>query len=250
MGFIDAHCHLDLCTDVTGAITRARAAGITKIVTNGVNPLSNRKALQFATCHKEVETGLGLYPIDALSLNDQTIDEELGFIRANRKLIIAIGEIGLDFKEDSNNHERQQYIFRKMIALAQELQKPIIVHSRHAEQTCIELLEAAGMKRVIMHCFSGKWSLVQRIIQNGWFLTIPTHVTRSEQMQRIAREIPLTHLFCETDAPFLHPQKLEQNEPALVVESYKTVAIIKGLPIEDIRVMIEKNYVRLFGTAD
>ena len=249
MRFIDVHCHLDMCVDIAGAITRARAAGVATIITQGVNPASNRAALELAARHGEVKAALGLYPIDALSLDDTAIDEEMHFIRTQRKSVTAIGEVGLDFKDDTEKNEQQKYVFRKIISLAHELQKPLIVHSRYAENECIALLEEASAKRVIMHCFSGKWSLVQRIIANGWFLTVPTHVTRSEQIQRIAREIPLKYLLCETDAPFLHPQKLDNNEPALVVESYKMIALLKGLPLEDVATMIEKNYARLFSSA-
>lgn len=247
MNYIDIHCHLDMCYDIPSCVARARQADVKAIVTQGVNPKSNRAALELSRKYKEVKAALGLYPLDAVKLSDAEIDKEIQFIRENRKEFIAIGEVGLDFKEDSTEHERQKYIFNKIVSVAIELDKPIIVHSRKAENICIELLKKAKAKKVIMHCFSGKFKLVERIRDNGWFLSIPTNVKYSEQFQNIAKAIPLTNLFCETDSPFLHPDKEKNNEPANVIESYKTIAVLKGISLEDVTLMIAQNYVRLFS---
>ena len=153
----------------------------------------------------------------------------------------------MDFKEDEKEHERQKKIFKKCISLSIDLDKPIIIHSRKAELECIELLESLKAKKVIMHCFCGKWKLVERIQNNGWFLTVPTSVVKSEQFQRVAREVPLDQLFCETDAPFLHPEKKWPNEPALVVESYMKIAELKKISLEEVTQAIESNYAKLFS---
>ncbi len=248
--YIDIHCHLDMCeheSELGGIIGRARTTGVGVILAQGVNPASNRRVVELATQSKEVRCALGLYPIDALALSDEAIEQELDFIREKRNVFTAIGEVGLDFKEDETQHERQIYIFKKAVALAKELGKPLIVHSRKAEEACIEILEQLKAERVVMHCFSGKWKLVEKIIANGWFLTIPTSVISSEHFQRIAREVPLTHLFCETDAPYLHPDKQWPNEPALVVRAYEKLAEIKGIEVEDVAKVIERNYEKVFG---
>lgn len=245
--FIDIHCHLEMLSNIQEAIQRANKAGVTTIVTQGVNPETNRKALELSSSYLEVKAALGLYPIDALKLSDKEIDAEIAFIRKNAKKIIAIGEVGMDFKEDEKEYERQKEIFKKFILLSFELDKPIIVHSRKAELECIELLELLQAKNVIMHCFCGKWKLVERIQKNGWFLTVPTSVVNSQQFQAIAQEVPLAHLFCETDTPYLHPEKKWPNEPALVIESYKKIAELKKIPLEEIKKEIIKNFERLFS---
>ena len=247
--FIDVHCHIDFCEKegvLSAFIERARKAQVRTIITNGVNPESNRSALALARSTKEIQVALGLYPIDALTLTDAQIEQELDFIREKRNEIVAIGEVGMDFKEDEKDHERQRDIFRKIVLLAQELQKPLIVHSRKAEEACIDILERMKAEKVIMHCFSGKWKLVERVVAHPWFLTIPTSVIASEHFQRIALEIPLTRLFCETDAPYLHPDKHWPNEPALVVRAYEKLAAIKGVPLEDVQVVLQRNYEKLF----
>ena len=248
--FVDVHCHLDLCekeSELSGFIERARSSGVRAMITQGVNPESNRRVLALAKQTKEILAAMGLYPIDALTLTDQIIDKELDFIREKRNDVIALGEIGLDFKEDEKEHERQRDIFRKIVMLGKELKKPLIIHSRKAETECIEILEEMKAENVIMHCFSGKWKLVERIVANGWFVTVPTSVINSDHFQRIASEIPLKNLFCETDAPYLHPDKQWPNEPSLVVRAYQKIAEIKGIPLEDVQNVLMRNYERVFG---
>ena len=133
-----------------------------------------------------------------------------------------------------------------MINLAEELRKPIVVHSRKAEQKCIEILEGSNLKKVVMHCFSGKKPLVKRIAGNGWFLTVPTIVVRSFQFQDIARNVPLMQLFCETDSPYLSPYKEQMNEPSFVVESYKKIAEIKNMDINEVMNNIYMNWQKVF----
>ena len=133
-----------------------------------------------------------------------------------------------------------------MIKLAEELKKPIVVHSRKAELKCIEMLESSKNKKIIMHCFSGKKSLIKRIEDNGWFLTIPTIVVRGFQFQDIAKNVPITQLFCETDSPYLSPYKEQMNEPAFVIESYNKIAELKNMDVNEVINNIYMNWQRLF----
>ena len=244
--FIDVHCHLDMCENKEMCIKNSQDVRVKIIITQGVNKETNRKSLELAKRYKEVKSALGIYPIDALSLSDKEIDSEIDFIRENNKNIIAIGEVGLDFKEDLTNHAKQKENFNKFIKLALELDKPIIVHSRKAEKECIEILENEGIKKVIMHCFCGKFSLVERISANGWFLSIPALIKNSQQFQNIANKIDIGRLLCETDSPYLNPDKSESNEPANVIEIYKKIAEIKKIKIEKVRDILYNNYISLF----
>lgn len=248
MVFIDVHCHLELCkSEVERLVGRAKNAGVGIIVNNSVNKNSNRKTLELASKFSEVKAALGYYPVEVINLGEKEFEEEIDFIRKNKDKFIALGEVGLDLKE---NHEleKQKARFQKFIELSIELDIPLIVHSRKAEQEAIEFLEENKAKKVIMHCFSGNFSLVERIIKNGWFMTIPTNVTFSEHFQKIAKDAPIERLFCETDSPYLHPVKGQyDNEPANVVEGYKKVAEIKGITLEECEKKIEENYKRVFG---
>ena len=152
--------------------------------------------------------------------------------------------MGLDFVHGENRQQIED--FEKMIKLAEELKKPIVIHSRKAEQKCVEMLESSTNKKIVMHCFSGKKFLVKRITDNGWFLTAPTIVVRSQQFQDIAKNVPITQLFCETDSPYLSPYKERLNEPAFVIESYSKIAEIKNMDVNEVMNNIYMNWQKVF----
>lgn len=244
--FIDIHCHLDMLKNPEEAIEEAKKANVGIILSNSVKYESNRKILSLSEKFKEVKAALGIYPIDALKMSDSGIDKEIEFIKENKNKIIAIGEVGLDLKE-SNNLKKQEENFMKFINLAKELEKPIIVHSRNAESQCIQLLEKMKIEKVIMHCFCGSLAQVKRIIENSWFLSIPSSVFHKEWFQQVVKETPIENLLCETDSPFLHPLREKNNSPQNVIYSYKKIAEIKNLSLKDIEKKIEKNYNSLFA---
>jgi len=246
MTFIDVHCHLDICKNIPEIIKNVKKSDVKIIITNGVNIETNRKTLELSEKYPLVKAALGIYPIEALKLSDKEIDKEISFIKENKDKIIAIGEIGLDYKEDQSEHDRQKQIFKKFISLSLELDKPIIIHSRKAEEETIEILEIMHAKKVIMHCFSGNFLLVEKIAKNLWYLSIPASIKNSEHFQKMVNEIPLDRLLCETDSPFLHPDKLKNNTPDLVIESYKKIAEIKSLDLDKIKEKIYDNYKKLF----
>jgi len=246
--FIDVHCHIDFYKDkeIKEIVERARKNRVGIIVNNGINPETNRRTLELAEEYNEIKAALGIYPIDALKMSDSEIDSEIDFIRENKNDVAAIGEVGIDLKE-SQDLEKQKENFQKFIDLSIELNKPIIVHSRKAELECIEMLEKAGAKKVIMHVFSGKFALLKRIEENGWYVTVPTNSKYSEQFQIIAEKIKIKNLLCETDSPFMHPEKERNNEPKNIIESYRKIAQLKDLDMKDVEKEIESNYKNLFG---
>lgn len=255
---IDAHSHLDhhlIISKIDEVIKRAKNAGLRHIITNGINPETNRICLELSKKYDIIECGMGLYPRDALKKDiesgyyplktiDYDADEELSFIRKNKNNIVAVSEVGLDFVDGESKEQIED--FEKVIKLAQDIGKPVVVHSRKAEQKCIEILESFKMKKVVMHCFSGKKSLVKRIADNGWYLTVPTIVVRSFQFQDIAKNVPITQLFCETDSPYLSPYKEQMNEPAYVIESYNKIAELKNMDVNEVINNIYMSWQRLF----
>lgn len=248
MVFIDTHCHLDFYDDkkIDEIVKRARKASVGIIINSGIEPDRTRKTMELHRKYPEIKVMLGIYPVEMLKMSEKTIQEEFDFIRENKDEIIAIGEIGMDMKE-SKDIEKQKKNFERLIDLALELEKPVLVHSRKAELECIEVLEKKKAKKVVMHCFSGSFKLVKRAMDNGWYFTIPTNVTHSEHFQKMIKEVPIEKLLCETDSPFLHPMKERNNEPANVLYSYKKIAEIKGISLEETERVVEGNYKRLFG---
>ena len=164
---------------------------------------------------------------------------------------MAIGEVGLDLNEpglgeETKTLEKQKNALKKFVELAEELDKPLIVHSRKAETEAIEFLESLNAKKVLMHCFSGKKKLIRRIVENGWYLSVPANIKNATHFQKLVEITPIEQLFCETDSPFLHPDKLPDNEPANVIVSYKKIAEIKDMDLEEVKKKIEENYYKLF----
>jgi TatD DNase family protein len=245
--YIDSHCHIDKLDDIGKIVENSKNAGVGMIISNGLNPTNNKLVLELSMRFKEVKAALGMYPIDSLELKKSEINREIEFIKKNSDKIIAIGEVGLDFKEGLETRKKQEKTFREFVKLAKALDKPVIVHSRKAEKECIEILEELNSKKVIMHCFSGKLKLVRKIFSNGWFLTIPTCVKHSEHFQKIIEICPIENLLCETDSPYLHPEKKFPNEPANVIESYKAISKIKDINLDKVEKKIQQNFKRLFS---
>lgn len=245
--FIDAHCHLDRLEKPEEVVARAKKANVKLIITNGSDPETNTKSLELASRFPEVKAALGLYPIEALKMTDAQINQVLKDIEKDKDKIVAIGEVGIDFKEDLEQHDKQKKLFVKIIKLAQKIDKPLIIHSRKAELECIEILEQEKAEKVVMHCFSGKLSLARRCADNGWCLSIPANVVYSEHFQNVIKQLPMANLFGETDSPYLHPKKEWPNEPANVAESYKKIAEIKSLSLKEVEKQLEENYKRLFN---
>jgi TatD DNase family protein len=247
---IDIHCHVDFYPeDKIEKVVETCKKKKTIFVNQGTRPNEIEKVLALGEKYPETaKIALGIYPLDALSLSDKEFDEKIKFIRKNKDNIVAIGEVGMDFHEEEGlkSAKKQEENLVKFINLAKELGKPIIIHSRKAEKECIDILEREKAQKVIMHCFSGNLKLVQRIIDNKWALTIPTSVTRSEHFQKIIAMTPIEQLFCETDSPYLHPDKTQRdNTPENVVFSYEAIAKIKGLKLKGVEDKIKENYNKL-----
>ncbi|MDA1196995.1 MAG: TatD family hydrolase [Nanoarchaeota archaeon] len=243
--YIDIHCHLDVEQfekDLGQVIKNAEQADLKVILTNGTNSDSNKAALKLAKKYDLVRAALGIYPEHAHELD---VDQEIEFIKKHKDEIVAIGEVGLD-GIDKTNFEEQKKCFQKMIDLAKELDLPVVIHSRKAESVCIEMLQASKIKKVLLHCFCGKKKLIERAAKLGYYFSVPTNVVRAENFQSLIRNVPITQLFAETDAPWLSPFKEKRNEPAFVVESYKEIAKQKKMDPEEVKKSIFMNWQKLF----
>lgn len=244
--FIDVHSHLDMCRKIDEIIENAKEKNIL-IITYGVDPKSNRKNLELKKKYPEIKIALGIYPIEGLKLSEKEIDSEIEFIRKNKNKVSAIGEIGMDLKHvKKDSLDEQKKILGRFINLAKELNIPAVIHSRDAEEETINFLENFNYKRIVMHCFSGNMKLVKRIFNNGWSLSIPANVKYSGHFQKVVEITPIENLFCETDSPYLHPDRRFPNNPNNVIESYKKIAEIKKIMLKDAEKKIEENYKRIF----
>ena len=242
---VDVHCHLDKLPEIDQAIKRAKENKVVAIITNGLNEKTNRESLKLADKYDIVEAALGLYPTDALKLDEEQISSELDFIKKNREKIIAIGEVGIDLFHN-NNLKKQEKIFLDLISLSEKIKKPLIVHSRKAEQQVIDLLISSNVKKIILHCFGGNKKLIQKAYDQRFFFSIPPSIVRSEHFQLIVDKIPLSNILTETDSPYQSPFKDRLNEPSNVIETIKKISEIKKLQNDETEKIIYMNYKKFF----
>lgn len=251
MLLVDVHAHLDLKefdSDLDDVIKRAEQAGVKAIISNGINYKSNRKTIELSKKYKIVRPALGLYPDDAIKLTKKQIQDELNFIKKNKDKIIAIGEVGLDYKycKKKQEQEFQKEIFLKIINLSKKINKPLIIHSRKAESDVIEILEKEKAKKVILHCFSGKLKLIKKAADLGYYFSIPTNITHSQHFQKLAEVVDINKILTETDSPYLSPYKNRRNEPSFIIEAIKKIAEIKNITINETANNIFMNYQKNF----
>lgn len=251
MLLVDVHAHLDLFKEeeLAAIIGRAVAAGVKAIINNGIDPESNRKSLQLQQQFPIVRAALGIYPTEAAKLAAAEVESELDFIRGSKNKIVAIGEIGLDYQEAKDEKERQlqQRLFEQQLQLAKAIDKPVIVHSRKAERDVVGTLIRCGCKRVVLHAFHGNMKLVKAAADAGFFITIPTNVGRSSHFKAIVKELPLSRLLTETDAPYLAAERDGRSEPAHIAATVRQISKIKAMDEVEVANMLFSNYQRLFA---
>lgn len=264
MYLVDVHAHMDFeeffgkSIDKDAVIKMCMQKNVVAIVANGVDSASNRKILELAQTYSLIKPALGIYPMHCLEMieagNEQAFHEEIRFIDEciREKQCIAIGEVGLEYKEIVDINDEKKNIQKSCLAqfcmLAKKHNIPIILHSRGAELELIEFLESQDMKhqKVVMHCFSGRKHHVQRIIQNGWLFSIPCTIVRLTHFQDIVKQTPLHQLLTETDTPYLSPEPGTINAPYYVAYTVKKIAQLKNLTEEETANVLYNNYQRLF----
>ncbi len=228
---IDSHCHLDFPKfnrDREETILRAREAGVVGMVNSGISLKGNQMSLKLAETHEDIHATLGLSTDIGRKGEDKEIDAILAQIEANAEKAVGIGEAGLDFQDCKTNEERdrQTTAFKKVVELAKDLDKPLVVHARMAEVEVLKLVK--GVDTVIYHCYSGSVETMREIVDMGYYISLATLVCFSEHRQILAEAVPLENLLLETDSPFLSPRK-GRNEPAFIIDSVPVVAQLKNM---------------------
>ncbi len=263
MGIHDVHAHLThprLIADSEAVLQRAREAGLTRIISNGLNPEDNAEVARLAESDPMVLPAFGLYPIDAVlpemhemeveyprAPGPWTTEEAILWVREHCKEAVAVGEIGLDgYWVPEELWDRQEEVFRALVQVAIDHDKPIILHSRKRERRCFEILEEMGAKRANFHCFGGKVKLARRIAEAGFHLSIPANARRSESFTRMLQTLPRTQLLLETDCPYLAPERGATNEPATVAGTASYAAELWDEEPAAVQAQLEENFRTLF----
>lgn len=236
----DIHCHLTSKEYNSKELIKECEKENISIITNGLDFSDNEKVLELSKNYKNVYASLGMHPTN--EFDEKVISQ----IIENKNKIVAIGEVGLDYKEGINKN--QIVNFQKLIILAEKLNKPLIIHSRNAEKEVIN--ELINIKvPAILHCFTGKKKLLKEALINpNIYFSIPASIKYSEQFQDLAKEIPINRLFCETDSPYLW--KTGTNSPVNVANSYEMIAKIKGLKLNECEKIIENSIKNVFKITE
>jgi TatD DNase family protein len=250
---IDSHTHLHLCEQPTAElVAEADAAGVTRMLTVGIDGASCRAALAAAEDFPQVYAAVGRHPTAAKGFDDADL-AELRALAAHERCA-AIGETGMDFYRDSAPpREDQQRAFAGQIQVAREAAKPLVIHTRAAERDTLDQLasEAEGVS-VVMHCFSMPERLLE-CLERGYMISFAGNVTykNAVELAAAARLVPDDALLVETDAPYLTPQvvRKERNRPAFVAHTAAFLAELRGVSVEELGAAVTRNAARVFGWA-
>jgi TatD DNase family protein len=247
---IDSHTHLDLCEPAnTELVVAAEQAGVTRILTVGTGSDSCRAALAAAEAFPQVYASVGRHPNYATGFDDADLAELRAL--AVHPRCLAIGETGLDYYRDYAPRADQERAFAAQIELAREVGKPLVIHTRAAEQDTLAQLgaQAEGVS-VVMHCFSAP-AYLEECLQRGYAISFAGNVTykSAAELAAAARQVPDERLLIETDAPYLTPQKVRKhpNQPAFVAHTAAFLAELRGVSVQELGAVVTATAARVFG---
>lgn len=263
--FIDTHAHLDdpkFDPDRAEVIARAREAGIKRIITVGCwNGADGFGAVPDIVKNDDIFfAAFGVHPHDAKDVVDDTPFDEIRRLASEltdrgRTRVVGVGETGLDYYYDNSPREAQQRVFRKNIALARQLNLPLIIHTRDAWEDTVRIMEEEGAEETggVFHCFSGDKAMARKALEMGFYISFSGMLTfpKAEAVRAALGVVPIEKVLVETDCPYLAPKSMRgsRNEPALVVETAGEVARVKGLSVGDVARITTLNAEDLFGLA-
>ncbi len=248
---IDSHCHLaheKFSGDLDAVLERAKEAGISAMVSIGDTMEESKMNVILSEKYSEVFATVGVHPHHAkdwMEGDAQTLRD-----LSQKKKVVGIGEIGLDYHYMFSSKEVQQKVFRAQLTLAKELNLPAVIHTREAIEDTWEIVSSINPSKIVLHCCTERWDDVKRFVERGYFLSFTGIATypKSEEIRETIRQCPLNQLMIETDAPFLAPipHRGKRNEPAFVMNVAECVAEIKGISFEEVEKSTTENTTRFF----
>jgi len=249
--WIDVHAHLDMLEDSPEiTLQKAKAAGVSKIVTIGTEPSDHEFVLNTARqFYPDIYCTLGVHPHQGMMWKDEVgawIEKYLP-----EREVVAVGEIGLDYYYTKSPVEEQKLAFRKQLDMARRFKMPVQIHTREAEQDTVEILkEFKGEVTGLIHCFTSSTWLAEQCLDLGYNISFSGIVTfkSAESLRETCKLVPLNRMHVETDSPFLAPipQRGKKNTPAFVVHTAALVAELKGISLEKLAEATNENARHLF----
>jgi TatD DNase family protein len=250
----DSHAHLDMSefdADRESVINRAKAAGVDKILTVGIDRESSAAAVALAKQYEGLYAAAGCHPHNSSDFTTAEADRLAEIAAAGQ--VVAWGEIGLDFFRNNSPREAQEQAFKLQLERARQLGLPVVIHDREAHDEVLHALKIMGKKdrSGVIHCFSGDLALAHEFIALGYSISIPGTVTfpKADTIREVTLGLPLETLLVETDAPYLAPvpKRGRRNEPAFVSYTVEAIARLKNMDPEDVSRITAGNACVLFG---
>jgi TatD DNase family protein len=251
---IDSHCHLNYpeFADIGAVIARAKAADVQIMQTISTKRADFAIVKQLAEAHPEIYCSIGIHPHEAEPHEDITLEELLE--EASHPRVIGIGETGLDFYYEHSPRIAQELLFRRHIEAGRRLNKPVIIHSRDADEDTIRILREEHQKGAfpfLIHCFSSTKVLAEESINMGGYISLSGIITfkKSSELRDIIKVLPLERLLVETDSPYLAPlpHRGKANEPAWTALVAQQLAEVKRVSVEVIHQATSENFIKLFN---
>ena len=249
---IDTHCHIDFTqfdADRDQVIRRAKENGIDYLINIGSSLEGSKASVELSRRYDNVYAAIGIHPheADMFKEKDSSILREL----AKDKKVVAIGEIGLDYYKNFSKAENQKPLFVSLIGLAKDLDLPLVIHSRNAQDDTLKFLKEKMPLRGVVHCFSGDENFLRECLDLGFFVSFTCNITykNAQDLREVVRLTPLERIFLETDAPYLAPEGLRgrRNEPANVKILAQEVAVIKEISIEEVSRVTTESAIKFFN---
>ena len=247
--YIDTHCHIskEEYSNIDELITECKLKNVNKIIISGCELNNIEESIEISNKYENIYLSLGYHPSEASKITNIDIENLKNKIIQNKK-VVAIGEIGLDYYWSKDNKEEQKKLFNCMLNLAEELNLPVVIHSRDAFQDTYDILKKRNLKGVI-HCFSGNFENAKMYISIGYKLGIGGVLTfKNSKLKDVIKFIDLNHIITETDSPYLAPEPYrgKQNSPINIPIIVQKIAKQKNVDIKEVETKIENNVKELF----
>jgi len=249
---VDTHAHLESLGDLEKDVHEAREEGVVAIVAVGSDYDSSSRVLDMAAKYPRfVFPALGLHPWELGKAGTEGVDKILKLIEDQKEAIVAVGEVGLDYDKRVRaiaEKSRQQAVLKEFLALARRLDKPVSLHSRYSWKDCFDLVQSAGLDKVVFHWFTGFSSVLDSILKAGYFVSCTPAAEYHSEHRRAIREAPMAQLLLETDAPVSYGRDSRyQSAPKDVLRSLNAAAELKGVDRDLVAEKTTENALKLFG---
>jgi len=248
---IDVHCHLTFpkmrenLPEIIDSVKREMKGVVTCGLVNDAHD-----ALDLRRHNRDfMHLTLGIHPEDVVAMRNEQIERHMDFIRENRRDLVGIGEIGLDYHRirDPDQIKRCKEWFRRLLDLAAELRLPVVLHTRKAEEDSFDIVRETGLEKVVFHHYSGNVTLAQQIVEKGYYISMPTITPTNRNLLKIAERFPLEQLLTETDSPFNSPFPGKINVPNNVRITIQKIAEKRSMTFGQVDAILTRNAQDVFG---